>query len=88
MVISLWSLTIQTIINDNSSKSNRRSSSYKEHRANALASGAEEGRDKLRKAAVRSKYPFDPQMSECGNTIGFMPNYCHMNKIVWWGETR
>ena len=38
----------QTIINDNSSKSNRRSSSYKEHRANALASGADEGRDKLR----------------------------------------
>ena len=39
---------IQTIINDNSSNSNRRSSSYKEHRANALASGADEGRDKLR----------------------------------------
>ena len=34
--------------NDNSSKTNRRSSSYKEHRANALASGADEGRDKLR----------------------------------------
>ena len=34
---------------DNSSKrTNRRSSSYKEHRANALASGADEGRDKLR----------------------------------------
>ena len=29
----------------------------KEHRANALASGAEEGRDKLRKAAGRSTYP-------------------------------
>ena len=26
-------------------------------RENDLASGAEEGRDKLRKAAVRSKYP-------------------------------
>ena len=30
---------------------------YKERRENDLASGAEEGRDKLRKAAVRSKYP-------------------------------
>ena len=29
----------------------------KEHRADALALGAEEGRNKLRKAAVRSKYP-------------------------------
>ena len=32
------------------------SSSYKEHRENALASGAEEGRDKLRKATGSSKY--------------------------------
>ena len=32
-------------------------SSEEEHRADALALGAEEGRDKLRKAAVRSKYP-------------------------------
>ena len=32
-------------------------SSYKEYRVNALASGADEGRDKLRKAAERSKYP-------------------------------
>ena len=31
--------------------------SYKEHRVDALALRAEEGRDKLRKAAVRSKYP-------------------------------
>ena len=31
--------------------------SNKEHRADALALGAEEGRDKLRKAAGRSKYP-------------------------------
>ena len=29
----------------------------KGHKADALALGAEEGRDKLRKAAVRSKYP-------------------------------
>ena len=32
------------------------SSSYKEYKVNALASEAEEGRDKLRKAAGRSKY--------------------------------
>ena len=32
-------------------------SSYKGRRADALAPGAEEGRDKLRKAAGRSKYP-------------------------------
>ena len=31
--------------------------SYKEHRADAWALGAEEGRDKLRKATGRSKYP-------------------------------
>ena len=31
--------------------------SYKEHRENALAPRAEEGRDKLRKAMGRSKYP-------------------------------
>ena len=34
-----------------------RRSSEKEHKVNALALGAEEGRDKLRKAACRSKYP-------------------------------
>lgn len=33
------------------------SSSYKEHTEDALVHGAEEGRDKLRKAAGRSKYP-------------------------------
>ena len=32
-------------------------SSEEGHKADALALGAEEGRDKLRKAAVRSKYP-------------------------------
>ena len=32
-------------------------STEEEHRANALALGAEEGRDKLRKAAGRSTYP-------------------------------
>ena len=33
-----------------------RRSSEKEHKADALALGADEGRDKLRKAAGRSKY--------------------------------
>ena len=32
-------------------------SSEKEHKVNALALGAEEGRGKLRKAAGRSKHP-------------------------------
>ena len=31
--------------------------SYKERREDALVHGAEEGRDKLRKVAERSKYP-------------------------------
>ena len=32
-----------------------------------MAPRAEERRDKLRKAAGRSTYPIDPQMSEWGN---------------------
>ena len=35
----------------------RKQVKQKERRANALAPGAEEGRDKLRKAAGRSTYP-------------------------------
>ena len=35
----------------------RRRSSKEERREDALAPGAEEGRDKLRKATGRSKYP-------------------------------
>ena len=35
----------------------RKRLSYKEHRVNALVPSAEEGRDKLRKALGRSKYP-------------------------------
>ncbi len=38
----------------------RKRLSYKEHRVNALAPRAEEGRDKLRKATGRSKYPQYP----------------------------
>ena len=50
-----------------------------EHKVNALALGAEEGRDKLRKAAVRSKYPFNPQMSEWGNPPAVMSRDPVMN---------
>ena len=39
-------------------------SSKKEHKGNALALGAEEGRDKLRKVTGRSKYPL---IRECPN---------------------
>ena len=55
--------------------------SYKEHRADAWALGAEEGRDKLRKAAGRSKYPLsrgclnggtrqEELLSSCTESIG------------------
>ena len=44
-------------------------SSYKERKGNALASGAEEGRDKLRYATGRSKYPLYPWISEWGNPL-------------------
>jgi hypothetical protein len=37
--------------------------------ANALALRGEEGRDKLRKSAGRSKYPLYPQVSEWGNPL-------------------
>jgi hypothetical protein len=47
-------------------------SSYKERKENALASGADEGRDKLRKASGRSKYPvirrYPNGATRCGNT--------------------
>ena len=38
-----------------------------------VALGGEEGRDKLRKAAVRGKCPPDPRMSEWGNPSGAIP---------------
>ena len=40
-----------------------------------VALGGEEGRDKLRKAAVRGKWqmPCDPRMSEWGNPSGAIP---------------
>ena len=48
-------------------------SRYKEHTGDALEPMAEEGRGKLRKAAVRCKRPNDPRMSEWGNLSGVMP---------------
>ena len=44
-------------------------SSKKEHKADALALGAEEGRDKLRKAAVRSKYPLTRRYPNGGTQL-------------------
>jgi len=41
--------------------------------ADALALRGDEGRDKLRKAAGRSKYPLYPQISEWGNLPGWRP---------------
>ena len=40
----------------------------------AWALGGEEGRDKLRKAAERGKYPLYPRMSEWGNPAGAIPS--------------
>ena len=39
-----------------------------------MALGGEEGRDKLRKAAVRGKYPHEPPMSEWGNPAEAIPS--------------
>ena len=39
-----------------------------------MALGGEEGRDKLRKAAARGKYPHEPPMSEWGNPAAAMPS--------------
>ena len=46
-----------------------RRSSKKERREDALAPGAEEGRDKLRKAAVRSKYPMSRRYPNGGTRL-------------------
>ena len=40
------------------------------HKVNALALGAEEGRDKLRKAAERSKYPLTRRYPNGGTHLG------------------
>ena len=44
------------LIKGKQSISRKKGSSEQEHREDALASGAEEGRDKLRKASVSGKY--------------------------------
>ena len=40
----------------------------------ALALGADEGRDRLRKASVSCQVSADPRMSEWGNLAGVMPS--------------
>ena len=45
----------QAILRNEKQQCLKDSSSEKEHKVNALASGADEGRDKLRKAAVSCK---------------------------------
>ena len=52
----------------------------------ALALRGEEGRDKLRKAAGRSKYPIYPQVSEWGNPSGWRPDI-PQGKQTWRTET-
>ena len=44
-------------------------SSEEERREDALAPGADEGRDKLRKAAVRSKYPMSRRYPNGGTRL-------------------
>ena len=42
-----------------------------------MALGGDEGRDKLRKAAERGKYPLYPRISEWGNPAGAIPSPRH-----------
>ena len=57
------------------------------HKVDALVLGAEERRDKLRKAAGRSKYPM---IRRClnGETRLSKPQSLHDESIVMQGETR
>ena len=55
-------------------------SSYKEHKGNALAPRAEEGRDKLRKAAGSCKWALYPQISEWSNPTGGKSGHHILNK--------
>ena len=54
-------------------------SSCKGQTVDALASGGDEGRGKLRKAAGRRKAAFDPQISEWGNPARVMPGHPPLN---------
>ena len=54
-------------------------SSYKEHRVDAKAPYADEGRGKLRKAAGSCKQAFNPQISEWGNPARVMPGHHVLN---------
>ena len=54
----------------------------------ALALRGDEGRDKLRKAAGRSKYPIYPQVSEWGNPPGWRPGtLAQVREQTWRTET-
>ena len=57
------------LVNQSGPLSNLIRLSYKEHRVDALALGAEEGRDKLRKAAGRSKYPMSRRYPNGGTHL-------------------
>ena len=55
-------------------------SSYKERKGNALASGAEEGRDELRKATGSRKWALYPWISEWSNPARVMSSHHILNK--------
>ena len=61
-------------------------SSYKGRRANALASGAEERRGKLRKATGSRKQTLYPQISEWSNPHGVMSMHHILNTQVYEGN--
>ena len=54
-------------------------SSEEERREDALAPGADEGRDKLRKAAVRSKYPSTRRYPNGGTRLSKAQSLCDEN---------
>ena len=55
-------------------KGEKKKKAKKGARGMPVALGGEEGRDKLRKAAARGKYPHEPPMSEWGNPAAAMPS--------------
>ena len=57
--------------------------SEQERREDALASRAEEGRDKLRKAMVRSKYPLTHGYPNEGTQLEQKSSYPYMSKVVY-----
>ena len=53
--------------------------SYKGLMVDALASGADEGRGRLRKASMSCQASFESGMSELGNQTGVMPSHSGLN---------